>query len=250
MTNKFRTEAIVLKVLDLRETDLMVTFFSKNYGKLTGIAKSARKSKKRFGTTLDLFNVLDLSFSRRQVSSLVFLEEAHLLYPSLHLMQDLRKISAASYCIEVISELSQEGDPNPGQYALLKKSLRHLEEEPFDEIFIRCFELSVLTHAGLKPEVTACIRCRADLKDTQAYFVFHEGGAFCSQCLPAHQPYVIVSPKAVQVLQAMEGGLAPQASPAVHQELRQILPVYLRGCLGKELQSRLFMNKLFASRPR
>ncbi len=77
--------AIVLKVSDLGESDKIVTFYSMQAGKMAGIAKGAKKSKKRFSNKLEIFSLLDVTYDDRDRAGLVRIDEAELLAPFMSL---------------------------------------------------------------------------------------------------------------------------------------------------------------------
>lgn len=75
------SEAVVLKIFDHGESDKIITFFTSDFGKITAIAKGAKRSKKRFVAKLELFNHLQIYFADNKYSSLVRVDEAELLNP-------------------------------------------------------------------------------------------------------------------------------------------------------------------------
>src|SRR5512139_777880 len=95
----YQTEAIVLRLLDYGESDRIVTFCTADFGKIRGIAKGARRSRKRFANALEPFSFSRIRFSRRRPENLALIEDCDGLchFPSIR--NDLEKTLAASYMI-------------------------------------------------------------------------------------------------------------------------------------------------------
>ena len=94
--------AIVLRVNDLGESDKIVTFYSRQEGKMAGIAKGAKRSKKRFSNKLEIFSLLDVLYDDRSFSGLVRIAEAELLSPFMHLREDYERYVSAVLACELI----------------------------------------------------------------------------------------------------------------------------------------------------
>src|SRR2546425_1402449 len=102
------TPAIVLRARPYGESDKIVSFLTENYGKITGIAKGAKRSRKRFANSLEPFSLIDLRFQDRPHSNLVFILAADLLLGFKNLVAALEKISLASYMVEITDGLIGE----------------------------------------------------------------------------------------------------------------------------------------------
>src|SRR5574340_1253579 len=110
--------AIILRSRAYGEADKIVTFLSADAGKLTGIAKGAKNSRRRFANCLDPLTQVQVHFRVRVGASLVFMESCDLIQPPLRLTDPV-KFAYASYLVELIDQLTGEAHPVPELYNLL-----------------------------------------------------------------------------------------------------------------------------------
>src|SRR5512137_1385672 len=104
----FRTQAIVTRSLNYGESDKIVTFFTKDFGKVKGIAKGARRSKKRFQNALDLFTHVRLAFFDREGMGLVRAENCDICNSFRRIRENLKKIYYGTYFLELVNEMTGE----------------------------------------------------------------------------------------------------------------------------------------------
>ncbi|OPL16421.1 MAG: hypothetical protein AVO39_06105 [delta proteobacterium MLS_D] len=180
---KQRALGCVLACRDYGEADRIVTFFTAERGKLKGIAKSARKSAKRFSNAIELFSLSQIIFSRRRAGTLYLIEDCHVVNHYSRIREDLEKTLAASYFIELIDLFSLEEKPAAHLFDHLKTFLDLLEDGPFSASLVRLFELRLLNLCGYEPALERCARCGVPL-DTGEKIMFcaEDGGISCSRC--------------------------------------------------------------------
>lgn len=154
-------EAIVLKVSDYLEADIIATLFTREQGKLRGIALNARKSRKRFGGALDLFARLCISIYIREGLSRI--EEAAAITLSSRIRQDVTKVAYASYACELTDILLPDGMANHRYYRLLSAWLERLDTAPCSPADRRFYEINTLNILGYRPELDLCTVCDAPL---------------------------------------------------------------------------------------
>src|SRR5512147_646361 len=123
----FKTNAIVIRSVNYGESDKIVTFFTQDFGKLKGIAKGARRSKKRFQNALDLFSHLRLIFFDREGMGLVRAQGCDILNSFPKIREDLKKIVYGNYFLEMVSEMAGEREVHPEAFDLLLAFLKTLE---------------------------------------------------------------------------------------------------------------------------
>ncbi len=145
-----RAEGIVLRRQTVTESSLVVTWYTREFGKLKTLAKGARRAKGPFQGKIDLFYRDEIVFLRSQRSDLhllhdCFLEEAH-----ARLRNSVESLTAASYVCELVDLATEREDPNEGIYDLLAKVLGVLEGRQ-DGVLLIWFELRLLAAAGWKP---------------------------------------------------------------------------------------------------
>ncbi len=159
------TQAIVLRVTDYGEADRIVTLLTERHGKVSALARGAKKSRKRFGAALGLFGCGEASLRER--SDLWILEELHAQRGFLRLGQELGRFGHACYVCELCQHLCPPHEPEPQVYALLCAFLQRLDDLPLSDrpsvSPLRSFELRLLDAVGLGLSLRACAACGADL---------------------------------------------------------------------------------------
>jgi len=157
----FQTSAVVLRAIDYGEADRIVTFFSLDLGKIRGIAKSARKSQKRFGGgCLAPFSYIRLNGFESARSGLFRVEQCSMIKPFGRILEDLDKVIFASYIVELIGELTGEGESNRDLFWLTIAVLDSIEKGGAEEGTLRIFESRLLRSIGLAPMLSSCIVCQ------------------------------------------------------------------------------------------
>jgi len=196
--------AIVLRTRAYGESDKIVTFLTADAGKLAGIAKGAKNSRRRFANCLDPFTRVQAHYRTRPGASLVFLESCDLVQPPGQLA-DPAKFAYGSYLVELIDQLTAEGQPVQELYALLEDGLQHLREHKATAAFLRIFELQALRHAGYDPRLDTCGRCRREVVGSANVFLEPvRGTVLCTDCRSLAQTVVPVTGKVLQILDAMK----------------------------------------------
>ncbi len=175
--------AVILDCFDHGESDLIVTFFSKNSGRLTGIAKGAKRSKRRFVNKLELFSLLTLNYKESRGRSLVFINEAELHNSFLNLRHDIHLYNAASVICEYLLMATGEREKDHRIFSLLLWSLTSLDEKRPHLPVLVSFLLLMIDYIGYRPDFSACHSCDKHLSSDRRYhFVSMSGYMVCSLC--------------------------------------------------------------------
>jgi DNA repair protein RecO (recombination protein O) len=178
-----KSPAVVVRTLDYGEADRIVTFVTPDAGRLTGIAKGARKSRRRFGAALELFTFVQLTYFEKPAFELVRLESADILAAFPDLRRDLTRIAHAAYFVELAGRAVQPREPAFRLFRLLVEALGALDREPADETGLRAFELRLLALLGYHPELRRCARCgRPRPTDGRFRVSLRAGGLLCRSC--------------------------------------------------------------------
>jgi DNA repair protein RecO (recombination protein O) len=174
--------AIILRTRPFRESDKIVTFLTRDFGKLTGIAKGAKNSRRRFANCLDPMTRVRVYFRARPAASLVFMESCDLLRPPGAFSEPSR-FAYGSYLVELTDQLTGEGHAVPELYHLLEAALSELETGQATGAFLRAFELQLLQLAGYEPHFESCVTCRRSLAGCLEVFLDPStGGLTCEGC--------------------------------------------------------------------
>jgi len=205
------SEAIILRTRPYGESDRIVTFLTDDAGKLTGIAKGAKNSRRRFANCLDPFTRVRVHFRTRAGANLVFIESCDLLRAPGS-MTDPTKFAYGNYLIELVDQLTPEAHPVRELYDLLAEGLDELEHGAATGAFLRVFELRLLQHAGYGPQLQSCARCdRPVLSVEHAFFAPLDGSIVCADCRTPGQSVIPVSGKTLAVLAGAESAALAEA---------------------------------------
>lgn len=179
------TEAVVLKIFDHGESDKIITFFTADFGKITAIAKGAKRSKKRFVGKLELFNHLHILFADNKVSSLMRIDEAELRNPFPTLRSNYRSFVCATLASELILNWTVEHDQDENIFHLLCWTYGKLTgKDPLPSLLL--FQLHLLTLLGFHLNLSTCCQCGTAATAGQAYtFSPSRNGIICSRCATA-----------------------------------------------------------------
>ncbi|MCK8600397.1 DNA repair protein RecO [Desulfoferrobacter suflitae] len=174
------TEAIVLQTQDYKESDRLITFYTRGAGKLKGLAKGARRSRKRFANTFELFSLVNLTY--RAPKSLVWIEACKLLEPHLALRSDLQRWAHAALACEVVLEMTPEGDTEEELFLLLKSALPRFAAGKDPENLVLLFLLRFLSITGYLPELGECSVCKKRVRSaTRWNWNMGRGTLFCPE---------------------------------------------------------------------
>jgi DNA repair protein RecO (recombination protein O) len=239
----YKTQAIVLHSIDYGESDRIVTFYTAEYGKVTGIAKGARRSKKRFANVLETFACLELLFSRRSHDGLAFLEEGKAInhYPGI--CNNLKKTLYASYLAEITEQFTVEHKKNSELFYLLQGFLELLDQGSASEDLMRFFEMRLLKLVGYEPLLDRCLVCKLPVGDGDSYhFSVTEGGVKCLRCAPYDTKILGLSVGTIKSLllgkdMEREKLCRLTLTEQCANESRALLGKFIEHLLGREIKS-------------
>jgi DNA repair protein RecO (recombination protein O) len=247
-------EAIILRTRDYRESDRLITFFSRSQGQLTGIAKGARRSKKRFVHTLEPFSHVLITYADRSSSGLVRIDASELKNGFIELRNEVARLGYASLCCEVVLEISPERQANPTLFTLLYQFLNELErrEEPESSSFL--FLLRMLSLSGYAPNLLSCRRCGRHSTSSQSwYFSISQGGLLCEDHRQGGKVYRVSLGTVMLLRQAQQLPLAKVWRLRFHRqsrdECRFLLLDLVRHHLEKDLKSLRLLYQIGVLQP-
>ena len=178
----FSCQAIVLDQRDYGEADLIVSLFDPERGKLQTIAKSARKSKRRFVNKLEIFTLLNVIL-RPSRTGLLVLEEAELLNSFCHLRQSVAPYAAATLIREFLLAIAHEGDADPEMFLLALWAVESLDRGLPCRVVAAQFLIRYYDRIGYRPELEHCRECGvAGAASRHWRFSAGKGGVLCPLC--------------------------------------------------------------------
>jgi DNA repair protein RecO (recombination protein O) len=180
------TPAILLRRIEYGDNDLIVTLFTRKQGKISAIAKAAKKSVRRFPGILEPFSILEVVLTQGRGKGLHVLQEASLEEPFFHIREDIVKTAYASYWVEAIYQWMADGEPQETLYRLIGHVLAELnrDETPVEVLSI-LFQMRFLSIAGFRPNFDhchACKRCLDQIECASVVPVPSRGGIACPSC--------------------------------------------------------------------
>lgn len=182
----FSTPAILLRRLDYGDYDLILTFLSLQRGKISLIAKFAKKSKKRFAGVLELFSLIEVVAATGKRRGLPVLQEAALKSPYSAIRNDITKTAYASYWCDLVYNWLEENQKQTQIYYLLKHVLGALDQDAADAAELSAlFQVRLLFLSGHRPNLRHCARCRKGLETIETHqvvFDMTKGAILCPEC--------------------------------------------------------------------
>jgi len=174
----FSSEAVVLRTWPVREADLIVSFFTRDYGRIRGVAKSALKSRKRFGGALEPMTMARAWFAERPGQELARLDQLEILRSPLSEPVDHTRMAVLSFFAELLDEALPDHDPQETIFRLLGTVLEQTTvEQPW--MPLTYFQLWMTRLMGLLPEIGHCTACGEALIAGEASFDSLGDGLFC-----------------------------------------------------------------------
>jgi DNA repair protein RecO (recombination protein O) len=172
------SEAIVLRTYPMREADLLVTLFTRLEGKVRGVARSAKKSKRRFGGALEPLTYVRAFYDVRERQELVRLDSCEVLESPLASEVGYARAVALGHIAELLDELLPDREANDAIFRLTL-SVLHVLIGPEVWMPVTYFELWLTRLVGFLPELTECIVCGRSLNGDRAWFHALADGLMC-----------------------------------------------------------------------
>ena len=242
-----RVKGFVLRNRPLGETDRLVTCFTLEHGKISGVAKGAAKLRSRFGSSLQPLSLIRLMLFGKETRSLYRIDHTDILTSFQTLRDDWEKLRPALYAIDLVDALLAESDPQPRVFTLLERLLTSLSRQETGriEVWLRLFEARLLTLVGYRPMLERCAICQRPASGAGA-LSGGLGGYVCRDCEPEVSDARRVSPATLRLLErtaTLEWGTAERLSLSgeQQQELQQVLHELIRGHVRKEVKSYRFL---------
>jgi DNA repair protein RecO (recombination protein O) len=172
------SEAIVLRTYPFREADLLVTLFTRAEGKVRGVARSAKKSKRRFGGALEPLTYVRAYWEDRERQELARLDSCEVLDSPLADPVSYPRAVALGHVAEVLDELLPDREVNDDIFRLAFAVLRGLRGDAI-WLPLTYFELWMTRLVGFLPELSECVVCGETLNGSRAYFHALVDGLMC-----------------------------------------------------------------------
>lgn len=173
------SEALVLRTYPFHEADLLVILFTRLEGKVRGVAKSAKRSKRRFGGALEPLTHVTAHWEEKEGQELARLDSFEIIASPLAAQVSYPRLLALEYVAEVIDALLPDREPNDSIFRLATSVVRHFLSANI-WMPLTYFDLWIVRLIGLLPELTQCVVCGATLNGSRAYFHPMADGFLCT----------------------------------------------------------------------
>lgn len=244
-----KTLAIVLRVIDFSESSCVVTLFTRDFGKLTGLAKGARRPKGPFESALDLLSIVRLMVIRKSGDVLDLLTEARLEQRFRAASRDLSRLYAGYYVAELLIDLTHDDDPHPELFDAATLALRGLDAAAHVPTTLLRFELAALRILGHQPSLDLCASCGELVADQpRVPFGLIAGGVLCPRCREGKRSVMSLSQAARTTLaRELEGpSLQDEIDRGIRGELRGLLNQYISHLIGHRPKMQAFFGLLMS----
>lgn len=247
------TPAILIRRLNYGDNDLIITFYTLEQGKMAVMAKSAKKSVKRFGGILEPFSVLQVVCRQGRGKGLPLLQEAALVHPFDEIRTDVVKTAYASYWAEIVHNWSEQHRAQEELFRLLMFALGQLDRgrmaPPVTSIL---FQMRFLNLAGIGPHLNGCHRCGLHLDRIQAQrisFDLSSGGILCQKCTTGPLGRQRLAKGSLKQLQWIGSGELAKTerirfSPQAMREAQDLMEAFVPYHLGKKPRSLEILKQL------
>jgi DNA repair protein RecO (recombination protein O) len=241
----FHTQGVVLRARDLGEHDRLVTLYTRELGKITAVARGARRVRSRFGGALELFTWGDAVGFEREGRELLRLDHFDIRRSFSRLRDDLERLGHGARVVEALARLTAERDAQPACFMLLLRALRALETEAPGRVQL-AFVLRFLELAGHRPRLDRCVGCGRSMTAAGTGFDPEQGGVVCERC-PRRTP-LAGSTRALAVLRGLqaatwEARLGARIPASVEREAASLLDAYLAALSGSALRAPRFVAR-------
>ena len=220
------------------ESDKIVTFLTRDFGKLSGIAKGALRSRRRFVASLEPFTHVRLGFRARSHADLCFVESSDIIRGPRRIALDLDRYAYSTYVVELIDSMVEGREAEPAVFDLAERTLERVDsaaEAPTAE-WLRTFEVALLTLTGFAPRLERCARCERPAEDDDAFhFNPRTGIMLCAACSDGSG--MAISGGAARYVNALGNGRALLPSRAHAGDARVLLQTFIAHHVRRPLRS-------------
>lgn len=242
---------MVVRTRAFGESDKIVSFLTRDLGKIAGIAKGAQRSKRRFVNVLEPFTHVEVTLRLRPGSDLAFVQACELRDAPISVARDLLKFAYASYVLELTDRMVREREAGPETYELVRDAIALLENGDAEPGVLRAFELQLLRLTGYEPELAHCRRCGTGFTAGRAMYVHPaRGGVLCAHCRGEGRVYQASQPVLARLIALQTTSFASGASdrfrldPGMAAEARALVRCFFAGNLTAPLASEKFLESI------
>lgn len=250
---------VVLRTTPLRESDLLVVLYTDTHGRVSAVARGARRSQRRFAGALSLLVLGRFQLGRQPRGDLWGLEGAEVVREWTRLSSDVVAVAHASYVAEIVGALLPPEAPDPAALQLIVALWDSLADAGPSPGALRAVELALLDLAGHRPAIESCAACGATDLEVGAVFDPERGGAICRSCAARSRGHGVRPLEAgtraylhaIAELETPSGARGVDTdsrfTPADRVAAREAMIAMVTGLVGRPLRSLEYLGKLAAA---
>jgi DNA repair protein RecO (recombination protein O) len=239
-----KTDAIVLRARKFRETSTILNFYTREFGKLSVIAKGARGSRSRFGSSLQPLNHVNAVLYKHDRRELHLLSQCETVGRFRSLSEDLEKFAAAMSVVEMIERVAHDEERNEALFELVLGVLTALDAADRNVSTIQYyFELRLSDVLGFRPNLDTCLSCGEELDEQRlgtkgGELRLGNGGVLCGACSASAGIQGRITSGALKILQRLQAAPGPDTAARVkldsdqQKEVKAILLQHLQAHVG------------------
>ena len=254
-----KTTAIILRVVDFSESSCVVTLFTRSLGKITALAKGARRPKGPFESAIDVLALCRIVFLHKSNDAMDLLTEAKLDRRFRSSTRDLQRLYCGYYIVELLRTLTDEADPHPELFESAKEAIEKIDGtgDPAESVFR--FEVGLLTTLGHAPMLTRCVVCGANKTTVdRVHFGLKDGGLLCNACSRGKSAIKILGKDGLRFLMdQFSVSIEADAESTTtdfqdsefeqqkgYRESRQIMNQYMNHLVGHQIRMQKYLDNL------
>jgi len=258
------TDAIILRERDLRETSLLVTFYTRDFGKIKGLIKGVRGPKGPLGYQVQVFTLNKIVFYESKKADIHIVSQCDLTDFFEDIRKDIVKTGYAYYFVELVDALTESNEKSAEIFELLLNSLNLLKGDASPKRVARILEIKLLALSGVMPRLDACVSCGAEINTNKrdlprtvphngtgarVRFSYKFGGLLCAKCASQDVSSRRILAGTVNFIDHIERAPYEKAenikvSKDVGEELEEIMSKFLAYQLDTQLKSLEFLSKI------
>ncbi len=242
----FRVEAIVLHHRDWGEADQFLRLYTLEKGKISAIAKGARKVRSRKAGHLEPFTRVSLQLASGR--DLFIVTQAETIDAFLPLRENFLLTNFGAYVVEVVDRFTYDEEENRGIYRLLADTLTRLCASVNPDLVVRYYELRLLDMIGYRPQLFECASCEKVIKAEDQFFSAEMGGVLCPSCGSKTPGSRMVGTAALKYLRHFQrsnfqDARLAQLTPTLNREMETLMNYYLTYMLERGLNTPAFLRR-------
>ncbi len=240
-----QTTAIVIRTVEFSETSLIVTLLTRDLGRVSAIAKGARRPKGPFEGSLDLLAVCGVVVIQKTSDTLDLLTEAKLHRRFRGGQRSLPRLYGGYYIAEMLRLMTDNHDPHQDVYDLTIQTLQQIDGDGDVASSLLCFDAQLLRMLGHSPGTDRCTDCGGEVHSIQRVaFSLSSGGLVCNQCRPKQRQTLSVTQRTVaqlRRLQSPETKIPTDVPSDCYGELRAVMNRYIQTVVGSVPRMQAFL---------